>query len=181
MVSVVGAREVQDWVVEWLENELAPALSTCEIGVVSGGARGVDQVAHRIAIRKKLPTVVVLPSGLREIYPKNIASWVGRDQTLFMSEYSDEQAMRNHHFFYRNRLIVGLTPVTLIVQAKEKSGTMISARFAIEQGRTVATLPAFPIASAFSGNNQLLADGALMVRGQKDLLALLSSSFFSKE
>ncbi len=177
MVSVVGAREIQDWVMEWMENELAPALRQCGLGVVSGGARGVDQMAHRIALRYDLPTVIVLPSGLGKLYPKNLEGWRGRKNLLFMTEYAEDQPMRKHHFFLRNRLVVGLTNLTLVIQAKERSGTMISARFAADMGKTIATLPAFPVASAFSGNNQLIYEGAMVVRGEKDLVALFNSNF----
>ncbi len=181
MIAVVGARDVKPWVLEWIENELGPALKSTNVGIVSGGARGVDQACHRLAIRNNLPTLVVLPSGLARIYPQNIQSWSQRQKVLFLTEYENLQAMRKHHFYLRNRLIVALSPLTLVIQAKEKSGTMISAAFAMEQGKTVASLPGVPSDPSFGGNNQLLYDGAAMIRDRKDLEVLINSSFYVKE
>ncbi len=181
LLAVVGARDIKPWVLEWIENELGPALKSTNVGIVSGGARGVDQASHRLAMRYGLPTLIVLPSGLARVYPQNIQTWSERQKVLFLTEYETLQAMRKHHFYLRNRLIVALSPLTLVIQAKEKSGTMISAAFAMEQGKTVATLPGFPTDPSFAGNNQLLYDGAAMVRDRKDLEVLINSSFYARE
>ncbi len=177
LISVVGARNICDWSMEWMENELAPCINELKMGIVSGGARGVDQWGHRLAIRQGLPTVIVLPSGLNQMYPRELQNWKEFSHVLFLSEYGVDQPMLKHHFYARNRLVVGLSPLTLVVQAKERSGTMISARFARDQGKCLATLPSHPLDSRFTGNNQLLFDGAMMVRDKGDLALLIQSCF----
>ena len=175
LVAVVGAREVQSWVLEWMENELGPALRNLGVGVVSGGARGVDQMAHRLAMRNKLPNVVVIPSGLESIYPSSIRGWRGQELTLFLSEYESFQEIRKFHFSSRNKIVISLSPLTLVIQAKERSGTMMSSRLALEAGKTLATVPGSPMDSAFGGNNQLLFEGAHMLRNRRDIEALLTT------
>lgn len=174
-ITVIGAREARAWVYEWMENELASLIQSHNIGVVSGGARGIDQWAHALAIRKGGSTVVVLPSGLGKIYPKKIASWQSHPKVLFLSEYEHDCEMRKHFFYSRNRLIAGMTPLLLVVQAAEKSGTMMTAQKALDLGVTVATLPGSPVDAGFAGNNQLLHDGAQLVRNKMDLQFLIES------
>ena len=175
LLAIVGARDIKISTREWMESELFPVLKELEVGVVSGGARGVDQQAHWLAVRASVPTVVVLPSGLRNIYPKTLEKFVGNKNVSLLTEYNFEVEMRKHHFYKRNRIIAALAPVTLVLQASEKSGTMITAKKAMDLGCCVATLPGMALDSAFSGNNQLLFDGAMMVRNQKDLTQLLLS------
>ena len=174
-LSIVGAREVKYWVKEWLEAELLPVLKELNIGVVSGGARGVDQYAHWLAVRADVPTVVVLPSGLDNVYPKSLSSFIKKKSVSLVTEYAPDTEMRKHHFYNRNRIIAALTPLTFVVQSSEKSGTMITAKKAIDLGKCVATLPGHPVDPSFSGNNQLLYDGAMMVRNQNDLKQLILS------
>jgi len=176
-ISVVGAREPHPWILEWMEHEIAPILKKYQIGIVSGGARGVDQLAHRIAIRCGQPTLIVVPSGLNRKYPTNLGAFQNQPNVGFLSEYSSDQQMRKHHFYRRNHLIAALTPVTLVVQASEKSGTIITAKYALDLGRQVGALPGTPVDSFMTGNNQLLFDGAQMVRHKSDLDGLLSSIF----
>ena len=179
-ISVVGARKVLPWVEQWLEYELMPSLGQYNIGVVSGGAIGVDQVSHICALRADVPTLAVLPSGLNQKYPSRISQVLGgSDKVAYMSEYSPDEKMRKHHFYKRNRLIAALSPVTLVIQAAEKSGTMITAQYALQQGKTIATLPSHPMDQLCAGNLKLLYEGALMIRNQKDLEALIEQSFSS--
>ncbi len=176
-ISVVGAREPHPWILDWMEHEIVPVLKKYKIGIVSGGARGVDQQAHRLAIRCQQPTLVVVPSGLNRKYPTDLRAFQNQTNVGFISEYSPEQWMRKHHFYRRNHLIAALTPITLVVQASEKSGTIITAKYAIELGRQVGVLPGNPMDSFMSGNNQLLFDGAQMIRDKSDLEGLMSSAF----
>lgn len=173
-LSVVGARDAGLWVREWLEYELSPVLKELGVGVVSGGARGVDQWAHWLCLRGKVPTLIVLPSGCRNKYPRTLSEFEGRSEVLFISEYEPETVMRKHFFYKRNRLIAGLSPLTLIVQAQERSGTMITAKYAMDVGSCVGALPGAVMDVSMAGNNQLIFDGASMVRDRHDLRTLLS-------
>jgi DNA processing protein len=134
---------------------------------------------HRLALRSQNSTVVILPSGLKELYPRSLQSWIGREGVLFVTEYPDDLKMFKSHFYDRNRIIVALSPITLVVQASEKSGSMISARLAMDLGRRVLTLPASPMDRAFAGNNMLLFDGAEMVRNRQDLLGIFSQTYIN--
>lgn len=175
LLAIIGARDIKPWVLQWMENEVAPVLKKLKLGVVSGGARGVDQKAHQICIRCGHPTIVSIPSGLDRVYPPNIKHWKQNPNVSFLSEYKGDEEMRKHHFYHRNRIIVGMSPMTLVIQAREKSGSMMSARLAMDMGREVATLPGSPADMAFSGNNQLLYDGATMIRNRHDLESILRS------
>lgn len=175
-ISIVGARDAEAWVEEWLDQEVAPILKKRNIGVVSGGARGVDQWSHWMCCRTQNSTIAVLPSGCGAKYPASLEKFGNKNNVGFLSEYPDGTKMRKYHFYQRNRLIAALSPLTLVVQASEKSGTMITARCAIDLNSVVATLPGHPVNSRFSGNNQLLFEGAQMVRGRADLQTLLDAT-----
>lgn len=172
-LAVVGARQAHPWVLQWLEHELMPLLRTHKVCVISGGARGVDQWAHRMALRAQVPTVVVVPSGLQYKYPSQLRAWQGHPGLSFLSEYLPEQRLRKHFFYRRNQLIAALADCCLIVQASEKSGTMITANYARDMGKNLAALPGDPVDSLMTGNNQLLYQGAQMIRNRYDLEALL--------
>lgn len=183
-ISVVGGRNILPWVPEWLENELLPVLKKLNIGVISGGARGVDQCAHWLALRAGVPTLVVLPCSLDEKYPNNLLKFEGWDGVGFLSEYEPQTKMRKGYFHRRNQLIAALSPYTLVVQASERSGTMITARAAMDLGNTLMALPGNPMEDKMAGNNQLIFDGASMIRNQNDFLQILnsfSSNFYEQD
>lgn len=171
-LSVVGSREPCFESVQWMEQEFAPF---CEIErpcVVSGGARGVDQKSHSVAMRKDTTTVVVMPSGLGNLYPESLKEWMAPilDRGgCFISEYSYEQRMHKHLFHHRNRLIAALGKATLLVEAKKRSGTLITAQQAVQLGRSVWVVPGHPRDPHFSGSLDLLAEGAQLVRDAQDL------------
>lgn len=173
MLAVVGARDMRPWMKEWFDNELLPVLKAFRVGVVSGGARGVDQYAHQMALRAEMPTVAVLPSGLEQIYPFQLKRFTMHKNFHLISEYAPSTEMRKHHFYRRNQIIAALTPLLLVVQAASKSGSMITAQQACAMGVNLATLPGSVCDPAFSGNNQLIFDGALVVRNRWDLSELI--------
>ncbi len=173
--SVVGSRDPSPLSRNWIEMSLGSLLKNRSYVICSGGARGVDQLAHLLALQSGCPTVVVLPAGQDRFYPQNLEAL--RDEILdlgggFLSEYFLKSEMRKHHFIQRNRLIAGLAPITVVVQAKLRSGTSLTATHAREMGRTVAVVPGHPQDLQYSGSNQLLFEGAQMVRDQIDLQTL---------
>lgn len=172
-VSVVGSRNLSFRFNEWAECHLTEFLRRRDVAVVSGGAYGADQKASNLALMCARPTVLILPSGLGQIYPSNISDWKGRPNVLMMSEYGPQEPMRRHHFVVRNRLISSLGEFLVVLQAAIKSGTMITARYAIQQGKEVATLPDFPNLQESGGNLQLLRDGAQFVQGYEDLMTMM--------
>jgi len=175
-LSVVGSREPRNSSVYWLENNLTSVLKDLQLTVVSGGARGIDQISHAISLRCCQETLVVLPGGINQPYPMNKEK---RDRMLdlgavFMSEFEPEVKMQKHHFIKRNRLISALGLATIVVEAKIKSGTMITARYAADQGRPVFVIPFHPTDINGLGNLKLIQDGASMIIDSNDLSLMLN-------
>lgn len=179
-VSVVGHREPSRASLQWMEEHLAEFFRTRPCFSVSGGARGVDQKAHLVSLRVERPTVVLLPSGLEEIYPTSLVEWV--DEILdsggaLLSEYEDERRMQKHFFAQRNRLISGLGIATLIIEARRRSGTLLTAHEALEQGKPLWILPGHPLDSGFQGSMDLIGDcgNNTLVRDATDLCLFFDS------
>ncbi|UXR63149.1 DNA-protecting protein DprA [Bdellovibrio bacteriovorus] len=171
-LSVVGSREPAADSLLWMEKELAAFCEQVKPCIVSGGARGVDQKAHSVALRKGCSTVVVLPSGLGEIYPASLREWmplVMEQGGCFLSEYDYQQKMHKHLFHHRNRLIAALGQASLLVEARRRSGTLITASQAVQLGRPVWVVPGHPLDMHFLGGLDLLLDGAQLVRDAQDL------------
>lgn len=176
-VSIVGTRDPSAGTLNWMQENLSEFFDKLQVTVVSGGARGVDQMAHRLALQAKAPTVVTLPSGLATLYPESLKEWIlpiCESGGAFVSEYHPRTVMRKWHFQERNRLIAGLSLWTFIVEGKLRSGTWLTAKKALSAGREIAALGASPWMTGFSGNLALLADGATMIRDAQDLVMFLS-------
>lgn len=176
-LAVVGTREPSRRTLEWLDHHLAGFLAKRpDAIIVSGGARGVDQKAHRVTIRHSASTIVFLPSGLNQIYPREILEW---EQPLLaaggalVSPYAPNQTIRRTHFEGRNRLIAALSDLVLVAEARRRSGSIMTARLANELGRTLAVLPSFPGEPRAMGTLDLLFNGAFPIRDAEDLSTLL--------
>jgi len=175
MIAVVGSRTPARTTLNWMQRELSHFLRIREVGVVSGGARGIDQWAHKISMECNRPTVAILPSGLLNPYP------IGMDP--FWQEIVDKGGcvlstcglnakVSRDHFQTRNRWIAGMSPMCFVAEANRRSGSLLTARLAIEEQRTLCTLPVFPMAEQGLGNLDLLTNGAIMLRDHRDLTAL---------
>lgn len=174
-LSIVGSREPSAESLQWMDQEVGAFLEQKKIIIVSGGARGVDQAAHSLAVRKGVPTVVILPSGLSEIYPSLLKSWIPRivDQGgCLISEYPLNQRVEKYLFHHRNRLIAQMGLATLVVQASDKSGSIMTGHLAAEAGRPLWVVPAHPLRTGFRGNLSLLREGAAMVCDAQDMSSL---------
>lgn len=172
-ISIVGSRTPMRDTCLWMQRELARFLDGNNYAVVSGGARGVDQWAHRIAMDSGRPTVCVFPSGLDRPYPFDSHPLFERILATggaWISTFPLGAEMRKRFFLTRNRWIVGLSPVTFVVEANRRSGSSMTAKHALSEGREVCTLPVFPYSNQGLGNLDLLADNkAAMVRDHQDL------------
>ena len=173
-VGVVGARSCSPYgaqVARMLGRELAAA----GLVVVSGLARGIDGEAHRGALESGGPTVGVLGCGIDRDYPAANASLSRRmeDGGLVVSEYEAGVEPAPWRFPARNRIIAGLCEAVVVVEARERSGALITADFALEEGREVFAVPG-EITSALSvGSNALLRLGATPLTGSGDVLEAL--------
>jgi DNA processing protein len=172
LISVVGSREPSRDSMDWMRTHLLGLLQEHRLSVVSGGARGVDTWAHEISLLAGRPTVCFLPSGILKPYPAKNERLFGRILKAggcLVSGFPPDAAMEKRYFHQRNRWIAGLSLVTFIVEAQRKSGSLLTARMALEEGRSICTLPVSPQAHQGQGNLDLLADGAQILRDQKDL------------
>ena len=172
-LAVVGARKIHTLSENWMNQQLGHYLKMQDVCIVSGGAYGVDQQAHLLSVKNEKPTIVIVPSGLIDLYPKNLTQvfkFLNPELVTFLSEFENHQVLHKSHFFYRNRLIAALGEMTLIIQAEIKSGSLLTVHHALENGRPVLTLPAHPSLTGFSGNIKLLQDGAYLISSSLDLL-----------
>jgi len=172
-VAIVGARSCSPYgsqVARMLGRELAAA----GIVVVSGLARGVDGEAHRGALEAGGRTVAVLGCGIDRDYPAAHAELARRicERGLIVSEYEPGIEPAPWRFPARNRIIAGLCAATVVVEACERSGALITADFALEEGRDVLAVPGEITSSLSAGTNALLRLGATPVTGAADVLEL---------
>ena len=173
-VAVVGSRQGTPYG-RRAAHQLAADLSSLGIIVVSGLARGIDRAAHEGALTSPTPTVAVLASGLDQIYPPEhveLAERIARTGAL-VTEAEAGTAPLPSRFPVRNRIISGLSLGVIIVEAAERSGALITARLALEQGREVFCVPGSIENPLTVGPHSLVKDGATLVRAVEDVLAEL--------
>jgi DNA processing protein len=176
VISIVGSREPSSLASRWLEVYLPRVLKVSQCVTASGGARGVDQKVHSLSLQNGLPTVAFLPSGLGRIYPADLRGWkdgITEAGGAIVSEFAPFEEMRKYHFLRRNRVIAALGCVVFIVEARRKSGSVMTARLALDADKTVCVLPASPLNWQAQGGIDLLFDGAFPIRDDQDLLMLL--------
>ena len=145
--------------------------------IVSGLARGIDGIAHRAALELGGDTIGVLGTGLDVPYPPEHEDLIAAvaQRGCLVSEFPDGTPPRKYHFPQRNRIIAGLARGVLVVEAPEKSGAMITAEFALEEGREVFAVPG-PIHNPTSaGTHRLIQEGAALVTCAADILRILQS------
>jgi DNA processing protein len=170
LVAIVGSRAATSVAIDTAAR-LAADLAARGITVVSGLARGVDSAAHRGALTQGR-TVAVLGSGLDDIYPhehKGLAEQIAR-AGLIVSEYPPGTPPLPHHFPQRNRVISGLSLGVVVIEASEKSGSLITAACALDQGREVMAVPGNVLSGRNRGGHALLKDGAKIVETADDIV-----------
>ena len=172
MVALVGARNASSLGLR-MARLLADGLRGAGLTVVSGLARGIDAAAHDAALPA---TVAVMPGGLDVIYPEENRALAARlaERGLRVSEHPIGLDPQARHFPARNRIVSGLSLGVVVVEAAERSGSLITARAAADQGREVLAVPGHPIDPRAAGCNLLLRDGATLVRGVEDALEALA-------
>ncbi|HEX6593920.1 MAG TPA: DNA-processing protein DprA [Bacillota bacterium] len=140
--------------------------------IVSGMAKGIDSFAHQLCLQYAGQTIAVLGGGFHHIYPKQHQSLFKQiaKYGLVLSEYSPNQKPRPYHFPERNRIISGLSFGTVVIEAMEKSGTLITVDQALDQGREVYALPGSPLIPQAKGCNQMIQEGAKLVQHANDIL-----------
>jgi len=170
-LAVVGSRKTSPYGKSVTE-KLCRALAQGGIAIVSGFARGIDGIAHREALAAGGDTIAVLGCGIDVIYPtehRQLYNEIKARGTL-ISEFPIGAPPEAHHFPQRNRMISGLSLGCLVVEASLKSGSLITARLALEQGREVFAVPGPIFSEGSAGPHQLIASGAKLVQRIEDIL-----------
>jgi DNA processing protein len=172
LIALVGARNASSLGTR-MARALAHDLGSKGFTVVSGLARGIDTAAHIASL--KTGTIAVMAGGVDVIYPSEntkLADDIAQ-QGLRISEQPMGQTPHARHFPTRNRIISGLAQAVIVVEAAAKSGSLITARDALDQGRDVLVVPGHPFDARAAGCNMLIRDGATLVRNADDVIAAL--------
>ena len=181
-IAVVGTRNPTQYG-KMITEKFCNDLIKYKLTIVSGLARGIDTIAHRTVIKNKSKTIAVLGCGLDQIYPpenKNLAQQI-TENGIIISEYRIGTIPDPGNFPKRNRIISGLSLGTLVSEAGEKSGALITAYQALEQNREVFAIPG-PVSSRKShGSNLLIKQGATLVQRVEDVIQELESQFGAVE
>lgn len=170
-LAIVGSRQASPYGQKALRF-LLPEIISNGVVVVSGLAKGIDSLAHKSAIDNGGRTIAVIAGGIYHIYPKEnkpLACEMMKHQ-LVLSEYPPDTKPEKWHFPMRNRIISGMSAGTLIVEAKQKSGSLITANYALNEGREVFSLPGSIFNPCSNGTNDLIQQGAKLVSKAGDIL-----------
>lgn len=176
-VAIVGTRRVSDYG-QQITRDTSIYLAGHGVTVVSGLARGVDGLAHRHALEAGGRTIAVLGSGMDVIYPpehRKLAEAISENGAV-ISDYPLGTQPEGINFPPRNRIISGLSLATIVVEAGERSGALITADFAVEQGRDVFAVPGNVLSPASRGTNRLIQNGAYAMVSPQDVLDVLNLS-----
>ena len=170
-IAMVGARLATPYASQVLY-QLIPKLVLEKLVIVSGLAKGVDRLSHELAILAGGKTIGVIGCGLDRCYPKEVSNLFQemKQKQLVLSEYPLGTPIKKHHFPMRNRIIAGLTQGTCVIEAKERSGSLITAQLALDNGKEVFAIPGEILSGQSSGCHRLIQDGAKCVYRMEDIL-----------
>ena len=180
LIGIVGTRKASEYAVK-VTHIMSRGIAECGAVVVSGGALGVDTAAHKGALAAGGKTIAVLGCGLGTDYlneNKPLREMIKNNGAL-VTEYPPFTRAGRTTFPMRNRLISGLSLGVLVVEAGIKSGSLITANYALEQGRDVFAVPSSVLSVDFAGTNKLIDDGAIVATKPSQILALYSEKFDS--
>jgi DNA processing protein len=174
MIAVVGARNASSLGTR-MARRLAEELGEAGFAIVSGLARGIDTAAHHASLATG--TIAVMAGGVDIVYPTENAVLAQEiaERGLRLSEQPMHLDPQARHFPRRNRIISGLAKAVVVVEAAAKSGSLITARTALDQGREVLAVPGHPFDARAGGCNMLIRDGAILVRSAADVIEVMAS------
>lgn len=170
-VAIVGSRRATPYGINAAQR-LSKEIGSAGVTIVSGLARGVDTAAHQAALDAGVPTIGVLGTGIDVVYPREHRALYRRmiESGAIVSELPPGTPPKREHFPVRNRIISGLTKGTVIVEATTRSGSLITARMAAEQGRDVFAVPGSIFSDKSEGTHRLIQYGAKLVHDADDVL-----------
>lgn len=173
-IAIVGSRECSEYGKK-ITLKFSYLLSRKNYIIVSGMARGIDTYAHKGTLIAKGRTIAVLGSGINYIYPKEnekLYNEIIKKDGLIISEYPLNKKPIPEYFPYRNRIISGISDKILITEARKRSGSIITANFALEQGKSIYAIPGNITSYKSEGTNMLIKEGAFLVSSLEDILYL---------
>lgn len=185
ILTVVGSRKYTTYGKLALE-KLVRSLANEEVIILSGLALGIDGLSHESALKHNILTIAVPGSGLHEkvIYPSThlqLAEAIIEQGGALISEFPPDMQAAQWTFPARNRIMAALSDALLVIEATDKSGTLITARQALELGRDIGAIPGDIFSDSSYGTNMLIKEGAYMVRNEEDLFDLLHLTRREKE
>lgn len=175
-IAIIGSRNCTEYgrkCAEFISNEVAKR----KICIVSGLAIGIDSIGHITALNNKSNTIAVIGNGLDNIYPsKNIklAESIIKSGGLILSEFIVGTKPFKQNFPRRNRIISGLSDSVIVIEGSKKSGSLITANYAIEQGKDVFAIPGSIFSSNSEGTNELIKDGANLLTSTEDVIRTIN-------
>lgn len=174
-VGIVGARKFTPYGRE-VTADIASTLARAGVTVVSGLALGIDSIGHQACVAAGGATIAVLPCGIETIYPANhraLANQILDKNGLIVSEYAGKDLPHNFQFLERNRIIAALSDILIVTEAAERSGSLNTARTALELGVTVMAVPGNITSPYSTGTNLLIQNGATPLMRAEDVLTEL--------
>ena len=169
-IAIIGCRKASSYGLK-SAYKFGYELAKKGICVVSGFARGIDSYAHKGALAAKGATIAVLGCGLDVVYPPenvDLYKQIVMNNGAIITEYPLGSRPEKHHFPARNRIISGLSDGVLVVEAKERSGTLITVEYALEQGKNVYAIPGNITSPNSYGTNELIKEGAIPITKIED-------------
>jgi len=184
-IGVVGSRRPQITTNDWLKSELYDVLCElkkegAQINILSGGAYGVDQMAHKVSLLAGIPTICFLPTGVNECYPKTLeplAKKILDNGGAVVSPFPPNFPIFKSNFYFRNKILVLLSDLVLIAEARRRSGTIMTANMAVSSGKSTVVLPQAAIKNCL-GSLDLIESGVPIIRGKKDLICTVKELNF---
>lgn len=179
-LAIVGSRIISSYGIQILQN-IIPALVKNGITIISGGAFGVDYNSQKIALDFDGKVITVLGSGIENPTPRTNSDFFEsvKNRGLLVSELPANTPAQKHSFVQRNRIIAGFADVVLLIEARPKSGALITADFALQQGKAVCCFPGRAFDYLSKGTNQLIKEGAILVDSADEILSLLTCNSFN--
>ncbi len=168
--AIIGSRNASEYGIKATKKIVSELIRENEVVIVSGLARGIDRISHETALDKDGYTIAVLGTGINYCYPSDNCDIYERIRIegLIISEYPPDVAYVENSFPMRNRIIAGLSSSVVVIEAKEKSGTLSTINFALEGGRDIFCVPNSIFESSLC--NRLIREGATLITCGKDIL-----------
>lgn len=171
-IAIIGCRKPSKYGIE-IAYKFAYGLSKKGINVISGLARGIDSYSHLGAVHAKGKTIAVLGSGLNNIYPgenKKLCLEIVKNGGAIITEYEPKEKPLEMHFPTRNRIISALSDGILVIEAKKRSGTLITVDYGLDQGKEIFVIPGNITSENSVGTNELIKQGAKLVTNIEEII-----------